>query len=142
ASGHFVISKSRTLFRTCPTAFSAWSANINVSSLILSGDFFATALRMDASGYCPSFGINRTKNCIRTHDDLISGKGDKGAAGHCVMRNEGRDSPFMLVNRTCNLQRGQNQSSGSVQHNVDWNPFVREMNRPQHFLRVVYIDIA
>ena len=48
----------------------------------------------------------------------------------------------MFVDRAGDLRGGQDQPAGSVQHDIDGDGGVGEMNRTQHFFRVVHIDVA
>jgi hypothetical protein len=86
--------------------------------------------------------VHRSEHGVVTHDDLVGGQRQQGTAGHGVVRDEGSDLGGVARQRPRDLQRGQRQTTGRVQDQVD-RLFRRGLvDRPHHFFGILDIDVA
>src|SRR5207237_5644199 len=60
---------------------------------------------------------------------------------HGVVWHECSYFALVLMDSARNLQRGQHQAAGGMQHQVDGNIWIRQMDSSQHFLGIVNIDV-
>ena len=76
------------------------------------------------------------------HNDLVGGERDQCAARHGIVRHERSDLAFMFEYRARDLGRCQDQPSGGVEHQIQWNFRIRQMNRTEDLFTVVDVDVA
>src|SRR6266403_3347564 len=86
--------------------------------------------------------VDWSQDSMLAHNDLIGGERDQCTARHGIVRHEHSDLAFMFEYRARDLGRCQDQASRSVQHQIQRNFWVRQMNRTKDLFTVVNVDVA
>lgn len=99
-------------------------------------------LQDGGGGELANLGIDRAKDGMIAHHDLVGGKRDKRTAGHRMMRNEDRDLAAMRLDRPGDLKRRKHEPAGRMEHDVQRRVPVRHPDRAQNVLAVLDVDVA
>lgn len=93
-------------------------------------------------GEFPKLGVDGSQDRILIHDDPAGGQGDQGSPRHGEMRDEDGDRSLAVRQGMGDLGRGQDESSGRMENQVDGRVRIRHLDGPENFFGVLDIDVA